>query len=1295
MRNPDGNQSGLYKKILFIGFILFFAAFANAAERLEQVDALIIAAGKGDLNKIIQLLNQGVDINSQEGNDTSALISAAQEGRFEAVQLLLEQGADVNSSNISSNTALISAAGRGDLETVKLLLSYRADLNPKNFLGNTALITASEEGHMEIVNLLLDYGADIRTVNKKGFSAFASAAVNGHLDIATRLYHAYKTSPPGKDDINKAFFIACYKERNMKALKYLLDLGADINYSDESGETALLAVSFRGYTENVTFLLANGADINHTDQAGNTALMWAAQYGKMDVARVLLEHKADKELKNLKGNTALMLIKDQKILDLFFEYGAEKPETLDLDKFELKYALPYDKRLVEGLRLALLHHFQLFPARSKGQTAVEVKTSQVDLTHYKVTYSLSIAGKTESYELILSNQGGAIDENLEKLEEVTRTFSKRTGVNIKAGTKGNEKDDRLQEEISELVSHYDYIDLFKALQIIDHHVSTGVSGPVLLFRASEIYSLLGFLKNRNDNRDLSDLFASQAVSNYLLANLGEVEDSDSSFYKGLLLLSLDYPAAADRIFNKERPIERLMSAFIEYDFETMASFSRHPLINKRLLNYLTARAYNSSDQNNVAWQYYEKLMFDYPDFLLAKEYVVDHGSLGMSRRYIMTYIEELLEKHLHIIGEFLKTDPYERNRELELDVRKEITEGTRLSKWLKIHNALVNRSNEMSKTCTLLDAELLSRFMMEDMSNALLIHFDIEEHRLGRMAQATEISEMVKAAYPDSTISRVLDLKIHQRSPKMYSIILETPIDKADRMLLRTLIDVNEQRHDLNIRCLNRYIINENPDSIGLHRLYEYYQKLYYRPFAMSALKNALITDPYNYIFYKEILDREGGEDVIKNGRDNIGHLYGFLTTAAAWHHKNGNNADAVSYYDQAIQKSPGQKTAYSELGEIYLEEKRYDDAIKTWSEYLKYDNTSLSAVSIKNAVGMAWLEMGDIDKAYNIFMESKDSAQAGALLGFAEVSEKLGKTLQAEKYYQKAAKRYPEGTCPARLGIFYLRQNNPEMAYQVFREYKRFNPFYYYFYDLVDYAIEAQEPTKALQTIVAVEKGTRVQRDYCSFVLADIFASKKKFEEASRLVKGYAGSSGNATFACRYWDFSVEGDNNQLDMIFADLLKRCAHRDSALIEFGSHLIETGFYDEGLTVLNEIFVNKDKGLKKTLEEALSAMALAWNLGSREPRMKTEIIRRIGEVGGDEWFNSRIMFLLGEMSEGKIMALADTPRKRAHIFYYLGAINDHAGKRDIALKNLLMCLETMESGNKEFENAYHIAQKLAG
>ena len=520
---------GPHKKILLTVFILFFAVSANAATRLEQVDALLNAASNGDLNKIIQLLNQGVDVNSQEGNDTSALISAVEGGHFEAVQLLLEQGADVNSPDINSNTALICAARWGDLETVKLLLSYRADVNSKNNFGETALMAASEKGHTEIVNLLLDLGADIRPVNLRGSSAFALAAISGHLDIAKRLYHAYKTTPPGKEDINKAFLFACEKKGNTKALKYLIDLGADINYTIEAGRTALISASFHGYTENVTFLLANGADINHTDQSGDTALMQAAKYGRIDVARLLLEHKADKELKNHNGYTALMLIKEQKILDLFYEYGAEKPETLDLDKFELKHALPYDKRLVEGLRLALIHYFQLFPGRSKGQTTVDVKTSQVDLTHYKVTYSLSIAGKMESYELILSNQGGAIDENLEKLEEVTRTFSKRVGVNIKSGTKRNEKDDRLQKAISELVSHYDYIDLFKALRIIDHQVSTGVSGPALLFRASEIYSWLAFFKNRNDNRNLSDLFASRAVSNYLLASLGEVEDPDSSF----------------------------------------------------------------------------------------------------------------------------------------------------------------------------------------------------------------------------------------------------------------------------------------------------------------------------------------------------------------------------------------------------------------------------------------------------------------------------------------------------------------------------------------------------------------------------------------------------------------------------------------------------------------------------------------------------------------------------------------------------------------------------------------------
>ena len=58
-------------------------------------------------------------------------------------------------------------------------------------------------------------------------------------------------------------------------------------------------------------LLDNGADVNVTDEEGNTPLHFAAGYGRSGAVRALLAAKADPSTKNAQGKTAVDLIKEE------------------------------------------------------------------------------------------------------------------------------------------------------------------------------------------------------------------------------------------------------------------------------------------------------------------------------------------------------------------------------------------------------------------------------------------------------------------------------------------------------------------------------------------------------------------------------------------------------------------------------------------------------------------------------------------------------------------------------------------------------------------------------------------------------------------------------------------------------------------------------------------------------------------------------------------------------------------------------------------------------------------------
>jgi ankyrin repeat protein len=62
-------------------------------------EAIIQAAGAGDLETVKRLLAEGDDVNSADNGRWTPLILAAQNGHLEVVKLLIKSGADVNAEN--------------------------------------------------------------------------------------------------------------------------------------------------------------------------------------------------------------------------------------------------------------------------------------------------------------------------------------------------------------------------------------------------------------------------------------------------------------------------------------------------------------------------------------------------------------------------------------------------------------------------------------------------------------------------------------------------------------------------------------------------------------------------------------------------------------------------------------------------------------------------------------------------------------------------------------------------------------------------------------------------------------------------------------------------------------------------------------------------------------------------------------------------------------------------------------------------------------------------------------------
>jgi uncharacterized protein len=161
---------------------------------------------------------------------------------------LLAHGADPN-FRLLRGTAVL----RDNVE-----LHLRDDL-----LGATPFFLAAKYLELEIMRALAAKGADISIPLKDGTSPLMAAAGVGWrvASYTRRDTHTPAAGPPPVDD-----------DRALEAVRMLVDLGADVNASNNAGDTPLHGAANAGYAEVIQLLAERGARLNTVNKAGRTPL---------------------------------------------------------------------------------------------------------------------------------------------------------------------------------------------------------------------------------------------------------------------------------------------------------------------------------------------------------------------------------------------------------------------------------------------------------------------------------------------------------------------------------------------------------------------------------------------------------------------------------------------------------------------------------------------------------------------------------------------------------------------------------------------------------------------------------------------------------------------------------------------------------------------------------------------------------------------------------------------------------------------------------------------------------------
>jgi ankyrin repeat protein len=268
----------------------------------------------------------------------TALLFAARDGQVDAARALLEGGADINQVSASEKTSpLVLSVMNGHFDLAKLLIDWGADPNLSNNQGLTALYAAidvqwapkgwfpapgtgqEKVTYLDLMKTLLDDGADpnARLGKKLWFRAFGD--------------HSWV------DTAGATAFWRAAQSTDLPAMKLLVAHGADPDIASTGGDTPLMVASGIGwgyhYSMNaldstwmdaVKYCIELGANVNAVDTKGYTALHGAAYLGNAEMINYLIDHGGDVKAVAKDKNTVADMANGPT------RFGIPHPETVAL-----------------------------------------------------------------------------------------------------------------------------------------------------------------------------------------------------------------------------------------------------------------------------------------------------------------------------------------------------------------------------------------------------------------------------------------------------------------------------------------------------------------------------------------------------------------------------------------------------------------------------------------------------------------------------------------------------------------------------------------------------------------------------------------------------------------------------------------------------------------------------------------------------------------------------------------------------------------------------------------------------
>lgn len=303
---------------------------------------MLAVAQDKDFSLTNYFISKGLSLNSTDKFGRTAFDYAARSGNIEQLKLLQSKGAK------HSDNALLMAAqgGRGGsakLDFFEFLIGLGIKPTATSKQGENVLhYLVRRPGQGDIILFFMGKGVDINQQDEEGNNAFMNAAATGTVETLALLQPKLKNINQANKKGVTAVALAV-RSNTTEALKWLLDLGANVLVKDAAGENlaTYLIQSYNPPRAGIPSLEAKakllqekGLNLSAPQPNGNTLYHLAIVKEDLELLKFAGGFKVDINAKNKEGMTVLhqaaMTAKTDEILKYLLSAGASKAITTDL-----------------------------------------------------------------------------------------------------------------------------------------------------------------------------------------------------------------------------------------------------------------------------------------------------------------------------------------------------------------------------------------------------------------------------------------------------------------------------------------------------------------------------------------------------------------------------------------------------------------------------------------------------------------------------------------------------------------------------------------------------------------------------------------------------------------------------------------------------------------------------------------------------------------------------------------------------------------------------------------------------